>query len=79
MAELAAFKEQVILGYQFKGEHFQLGIAMLDGQAVEGTPVLVPLQTMNRHGLVAGATGTGKTKHFRYWQKDSAMPVFRFC
>lgn len=62
MADVAAFKEQVNLGYQFKGEHFQLGIAMLDGQAVEGTPVLVPLQTMNRHGLVAGATGTGKTK-----------------
>jgi DNA helicase HerA-like ATPase len=62
MAEVAAFKEQVNQGYQFKGEHFQLGIAMLDGQAVEGTPVLVPLQTMNRHGLVAGATGTGKTK-----------------
>lgn len=62
MADSAAFKDQVNQGYQFKGEHFQLGISMLDGKVVEGAPVFVPLQTMNRHGLVAGATGTGKTK-----------------
>ena len=42
MADVAAFKEQVNQGCQFKGEHFQLGIAMLDGQAVEGGYVYEP-------------------------------------
>lgn len=39
-----------------------LGGAMLDGAAVPGLQVKVPLKTLNRHGLIAGATGTGKTK-----------------
>jgi DNA helicase HerA-like ATPase len=39
-----------------------LGCAILDGEPVSGAQVKVPLKTMNRHGLIAGATGTGKTK-----------------
>jgi DNA helicase HerA-like ATPase len=39
-----------------------LGGAMLDGEAIPGLQIKVPLRTMNRHGLIAGATGTGKTK-----------------
>lgn len=35
---------------------------MLDAEAIPGLQVKVPLKTMNRHGLIAGATGTGKTK-----------------
>jgi DNA helicase HerA-like ATPase len=35
---------------------------MLDGKPVAGADVNLPLKTMNRHGLIAGATGTGKTK-----------------
>jgi uncharacterized protein len=62
MPDTAAFKEQVVQGYSFKGEFFQLGVSMLDGAVIEGTPIYIPLQTMNRHGLIAGATGTGKTK-----------------
>ena len=49
-------------GYACKGDAIVLGGAMLDGQPVTGTNVQVPLKTMNRHGLIAGATGTGKTK-----------------
>lgn len=49
-------------GYSCKGDSIILGAAILDGQAVSGTKVQVPLKTMNRHGLIAGATGTGKTK-----------------
>lgn len=62
MSDQAAFRDLINQGYSFKGEYFDLGVAMLDGQPVEGATVKVPLQTMNRHGLVAGATGTGKTK-----------------
>jgi DNA helicase HerA-like ATPase len=35
---------------------------MLDGGVVSGADVLIPMKTLNRHGLIAGATGTGKTK-----------------
>ena len=49
-------------GYSCKGDAIVLGGAILDGQPVPGTLVQVPLKTMNRHGLIAGATGTGKTK-----------------
>ena len=62
MADKAVFTDTVAHGYTFKGAHFQLGAAMLDGEVLTGTPVFLPLKTMNRHGLIAGATGTGKTK-----------------
>ena len=52
----------VLEGYSFKGEHFPLGAAVLEGAVSTGTIVNLPLRTMNRHGLIAGATGTGKTK-----------------
>jgi DNA helicase HerA-like ATPase len=49
-------------GYACKGESIILGGAMLDGAPLASAQVKVPLKTMNRHGLIAGATGTGKTK-----------------
>ncbi len=39
-----------------------MGAAMLNGEAIKEAYVKIPLKTMNRHGLIAGATGTGKTK-----------------
>lgn len=57
-----AFSVHINEGYACKGDSIILGGAMLDGEAVPGTHVKVPLKTMNRHGLIAGATGTGKTK-----------------
>lgn len=49
-------------GYASKGDYITYGAGMLDGQVVPETFVNIPLATLNRHGLVAGATGTGKTK-----------------
>src|SRR5215204_158658 len=57
-----AFVQLVQQGYSFKGEHFRIGAAMLGGDILPGSDILLPLRTMNRHGLIAGATGTGKTK-----------------
>lgn len=55
--------EQMITGsYTFKGESLFLGAAVLDGKVNPTARVSLPLKTMNRHGLIAGATGTGKTK-----------------
>jgi DNA helicase HerA-like ATPase len=62
MPDKEQFLTTVKSGYAFKGEAFFLGRAVLDGQVVEGADVFLPLRTMNRHGLIAGATGTGKTK-----------------
>ncbi|MFK7970466.1 MAG: helicase HerA-like domain-containing protein [Bacteroidia bacterium] len=56
------FIETVEKGYTFKGASITLGGAMIDGEVQTGTHVKVPLSTFNRHGLIAGATGTGKTK-----------------
>ncbi|MCO5231015.1 MAG: DUF853 domain-containing protein [Chitinophagales bacterium] len=56
------FKEAVETGYQFKGKSIIIGTAMIEGKAQEGLQVKIPLKTFNRHGLIAGATGTGKTK-----------------
>jgi DNA helicase HerA-like ATPase len=56
------FVEHIKNGYATKGDHIILGGAMLDGQAIPDTFVTIPLKTVNRHGLIAGATGTGKTK-----------------
>jgi DNA helicase HerA-like ATPase len=49
-------------GYTFKGPSINLGVAMLDGAGIPNLLVKAPLKTFNRHGLIAGATGTGKTK-----------------
>lgn len=56
------FTEQINLGYQSKGESILLGGAILKGETLENAHVKIPLKTLNRHGLIAGATGTGKTK-----------------
>lgn len=56
------FIEHIREGYQPKGDFIHLGAAMLDGKPFPEAAVKIPLKTMNRHGLIAGATGTGKTK-----------------
>ena len=56
------FFKHIQEGNTCKGEYITLGSAMLDGETLENAYVNVPLKTMNRHGLIAGATGTGKTK-----------------
>ncbi len=62
MSQEAEFRSEIEKGYAFKGDSITLGAAMLGGKALTGALVKVPLKTMNRHGLIAGATGTGKTK-----------------
>ena len=49
-------------GYDFEGPAIELGALVVDGAARADVQVRIPLAMVNRHGLVAGATGTGKTK-----------------
>ena len=62
MSNVDSFSEVIKNGYSFKGDSIIFGAAMLEGHAVKGLHVKAPLKTFNRHGLIAGATGTGKTK-----------------
>ncbi|WP_054813607.1 helicase HerA-like domain-containing protein [Nocardia arizonensis] len=53
---------EIAAGYEVEGAALELGAVMVDGRVDPAARVRIPLRTMNRHGLVAGATGTGKTK-----------------
>jgi DNA helicase HerA-like ATPase len=78
MADNAKFLEAIKTGYTFKGETFKIGCGVLDGNVVSGADVMIPLKTMNRHGLVAGATGTGKTKTLQMMAEglsNASVPV----
>ncbi|HVZ55906.1 MAG TPA: helicase HerA-like domain-containing protein [Chitinophagaceae bacterium] len=73
-----AFLKTIQAGYAFKGDAVKIGIGMLDGKPVPGADVRLPLRTMNRHGLIAGATGTGKTKTLQVISEalsDASVPV----
>src|SRR5512138_2140840 len=73
-----AFSAQITDGYACKGESIVLGCGILDGKPVQGAQVKIPLKTMNRHGLIAGATGTGKTKTLQVLSEilsDASVPV----
>jgi DNA helicase HerA-like ATPase len=78
MADSAKFLQQIKDGYNFKTESFKIGCAMLDDNVISGADILIPLKTMNRHGLIAGATGTGKTKTLQMLTEglsDASVPV----
>ena len=62
MADKAKFIQELSTRYAAKGEFITLGKGMLDGEVTPEVNVSIPLKTINRHGLIAGATGTGKTK-----------------
>lgn len=61
MNRTEAFKQAIAAGYSPAGPSITLGSAILDGEPQQGTAIHLPLKTLNRHGLIAGATGTGKT------------------
>lgn len=78
MSNTEQFLSLVNTGYTFKGEKVKIGVGMLNGAVVAGADVYLPLKTMNRHGLIAGATGTGKTKTLQMISEslsNSSVPV----
>ncbi|GAA1963107.1 helicase HerA-like domain-containing protein [Microbacterium deminutum] len=65
-------------GYTFEGQTLDLG-ALLNGEPISAAQIRIPLGMMNRHGLVAGATGTGKTRTLQGLAEQLAakgVPVF---
>ncbi len=66
-------------GYTFDGPALELGGLMLDATTLGDVPIRIPLGMLNRHGLVAGATGTGKTKTLQLIAEQlsaQGVPVF---
>ena len=74
-----AFRDAITAGYTFSEPTLIIGSAMHDGELFNDTRVQVPLSILNRHGLVAGATGTGKTKTLQLLAgqlSKAGVPVF---
>ena len=71
--------EAVAPGYRFEGPALELGGLMLDAERLSDVHIKIPLGMLNRHGLVAGATGTGKTKTLQLLAEQlsaNGVPVF---
>lgn len=79
MEDQALFIEKVKASYNPKGTYIYLGAGILDGNILAEAQVNLALKMMNRHGLIAGATGTGKTRTLQLIAEqlsDSGVPVF---
>lgn len=66
-------------GYAFEGTALELGALMLNATDLSEVRIRIPLGMLNRHGLVAGATGTGKTKTLQLLAEQLSahgVPVF---
>lgn len=79
MDRVSDFTEKIKTSYNTKGESIYLGAGILDGEIIAAAEVNLSLKMMNRHGLIAGATGTGKTRTLQLIAEqlsDAGVPVF---
>ena len=78
MSTTEKFIKHIQEGYTSKGEYITLGAGMLNNETFADAQIKIPLKTLNRHGLIAGATGTGKTKTLQVLAEnlsDKGIPV----
>ena len=70
---------RIVQGYTFDEPAIELGVLMENDAAIRPAIIRIPLSMLNRHGLVAGATGTGKTKTLQLMAEQisaAGVPVF---
>lgn len=73
------FIDRITASYNPKGAFIQLGSGILEGEVLTDAKVNLALKMMNRHGLIAGATGTGKTRTLQLMAEqlsNAGVPVF---
>jgi hypothetical protein len=77
--QLSADVQRIVQGYTFDEPAIELGVLMENDAPVQPAIIGIPLSLLNRHGLVAGATGTGKTKTLQLMAEQicaAGVPVF---
>ena len=76
---MSDFAQDIAGAYAVEGLSIELGTGVLDEKLVPEAGVRIPLRTTNRHGLIAGATGTGKTRTLQLIAEQlsaQGVPVF---
>jgi DNA helicase HerA-like ATPase len=76
---MADFKAFVDSTFGFTEPSIEVGLPMLDGKTDPKSMVKIPLRMMNRHGLIAGSTGTGKTRTLQLFTEAlsrAGVPTF---
>ena len=71
--------QEIVKGYTFDEPAIELGVVVENDAPMPSAGVRIPLSMLNRHGLVAGATGTGKTKTLQLMAEQisaAGVPVF---
>ena len=76
---MATLDETFRSAYGFDAPAIEIAHVMRDGKPDGGLPIRIPLSVMNRHGLIAGSTGTGKTRTLQLLAEGlsrNGVPVF---
>lgn len=79
MSKKTEFTQKITSSYAPTGAYIYLGAGILDGEIIPEAAINLPLKMMNRHGLIAGATGTGKTRTLQLIAEqlsEAGVPVF---